>query len=94
MESLLHGRFKSAMIGIFEDVLDVLFLSNYQRFLIMLKKGDGFVLFFIVSAFGDYRFKPMSLSEIPRLKCSVSLLHSFEEARDYKDWEVLFIMMK
>ena len=41
-----------------------------------------------MSAFGDYRFKPITLSEIPNLQCSVSLLHSFENARDYKDWEV------
>ena len=40
------------------------------------------------SAFGDYRFHPISAREIPSLQCSVSLLHSFEDGRDYRDWEV------
>lgn len=41
------------------------------------------------SAFNDFRFYPITAKEIPSLQCSVSLLHSFEDAKDYKDWEVL-----
>ncbi|KAM7455083.1 hypothetical protein BLSTO_04160 [Blastocystis sp. subtype 1] len=40
------------------------------------------------SAFNDFRFDPIKEKEIPSLQCSVSLLHSFEDAKDYKDWEV------
>lgn len=47
-------------------------------------RGDGVRR----SAFGDYRFHPISAGEIPSLQCSVSLLHSFEDGRDYRDWEV------
>ena len=28
------------------------------------------------------------LSEVPSLHCSVSLLHSYEPGRDYKDWDL------
>lgn len=45
-------------------------------------------LFLRASAFNDYRFYPIKEKEIPSLQCSVSLLHSFEDAKDYKDWEV------
>lgn len=58
----------------------------------MLKKGNCILFLLLCSAFGDYRFKPISLSEIPSLQCSVSLLHSFENAQDYKDW-IVFLMI-
>lgn len=40
------------------------------------------------SAFEDSRFTPISADEFPRLHCEVSLLHSFEEAKDCYDWQV------
>ena len=40
------------------------------------------------SAFEDTRFSPITADEFPRLHCEVSLLHSFEEAKDCYDWEV------
>ena len=40
------------------------------------------------SAFQDNRFDPVILEEVPQLQCEVSLLHSFEKARDALDWEV------
>ena len=42
----------------------------------------------ILSAFGDSRFRPLQLEEVPKLECEVSLLHSFEHARNALDWEV------
>lgn len=42
----------------------------------------------ITSAFEDRRFNPISQSELSRLKCSVSLLINFEEAKDVYDWTI------
>ena len=36
----------------------------------------------------DSRFPPISMYEIPKLQCSTSLLHTFEEADAWDDWEV------
>lgn len=41
-----------------------------------------------VSAFSDHRFDPIVLSEVDKLKCSLSLLHDFEKGSDVYDWEV------
>jgi len=40
------------------------------------------------SAFDDHRFDPISKAEVKHLQCTVSLLTDFEEAKDWKDWEV------
>lgn len=40
------------------------------------------------SAFEDYRFNPISLKELPRLSCGVSLLTAFETGTDYLDWSL------
>ena len=40
------------------------------------------------SAVKDRRFDPISLSELPKLRCTVSLLHSFEPGASWDDWEV------
>lgn len=40
------------------------------------------------SALEDSRFAPIVEAELPRLHCGVSLLTSFEPARDWRDWEV------
>ena len=42
----------------------------------------------LISAFKDSRFPPIKSEEVNLLKCSVSLLHSFEEAKNAYDWEV------
>ncbi|KAI8867698.1 hypothetical protein GQ42DRAFT_149275 [Ramicandelaber brevisporus] len=42
----------------------------------------------ITSAIHDTRFNPISISELPRLLCSVSLLVNFEEGSNYLDWEI------
>ncbi len=50
--------------------------------------SKSLVRFAIVSALEDHREVPISLSELPALECTVSLLHSFEEAADPNDWTV------
>ncbi|KAL8438541.1 hypothetical protein Efla_006201 [Eimeria flavescens] len=42
----------------------------------------------LISAFEDSRFLPVTLKEIPDLKCHVSLLHSFEPGENAFDWVV------
>ncbi|KAK1442739.1 hypothetical protein BgAZ_302570 [Babesia gibsoni] len=41
-----------------------------------------------LSAFGDRRFSPINADEIPLLVCGVSLLHTYENAKDPYDWVV------
>ena len=50
--------------------------------------GDVKILTLMDSAFSDDRFRPVMLEEVPHLECEVSLLHSFEKARNPLDWEV------
>ena len=50
--------------------------------------GSLWIVVFLVSAFRDDRFRPVMLEEVPHLECEVSLLHSFEKARNPLDWEV------
>ncbi|KAJ5069764.1 ammecr1 [Anaeramoeba ignava] len=40
------------------------------------------------SAFHDSRFSPVGSKELPYLRCTVSLLTNFEQAKNYLDWEV------
>ena len=40
------------------------------------------------SALRDGRFQPVSLSELPSLECTVSLLTDFEVGAHYADWDV------
>nr|CCC95909.1 unnamed protein product [Trypanosoma congolense IL3000] len=42
----------------------------------------------IAAAFQDTRFRPVTLKELPSLTCSVSVLHSFEQAARWDEWEV------
>uniref|UniRef100_A0A915E3T3 AMMECR1 domain-containing protein n=1 Tax=Ditylenchus dipsaci TaxID=166011 RepID=A0A915E3T3_9BILA len=49
---------------------------------------DGLMEYAQNSAFRDSRFEPVSISEVPSLSCSVSLLVHFEPAKDYRDWTV------
>ncbi|XP_051155887.1 nuclear protein AMMECR1-like isoform X2 [Leptopilina boulardi] len=41
-----------------------------------------------ISAFKDPRFNPISRDELPSLHVTISVLHHFEHAMDYLDWEV------
>uniref|UniRef100_A0A0C3T6X9 AMMECR1 domain-containing protein n=1 Tax=Guillardia theta (strain CCMP2712) TaxID=905079 RepID=A0A0C3T6X9_GUITC len=41
-----------------------------------------------VSAFSDRRFAPISAQEVRLLECSVTLLHNYEDGRDYLDWQI------
>ena len=40
------------------------------------------------AAFEDRRFSPVKQNELADLKCTVSLLHSFEKAQSWDDWEI------
>ncbi len=40
----------------------------------------------MLSALNDSRFDPITESELSYLQCSVSILHSFEESTDWRDW--------
>ncbi|KAL3153658.1 hypothetical protein ABBQ32_013259 [Trebouxia sp. C0010 RCD-2024] len=42
----------------------------------------------LTSALQDKRFSPISHEELPHLSCTVSLLHSFEKASNWQDWEI------
>lgn len=42
----------------------------------------------LAAAFDDSRFPPIELHELSLLKCTVYLLHSFEKAKNWKDWEI------
>lgn len=46
------------------------------------------ILFYICSALKDKRFSPITKDELPSLECTVSLLHSFEDAVRWDDWIV------
>lgn len=48
----------------------------------------GLAHFALRSALQDRRFQPVSLEEVPKLTCRVSLLHSFEPCEDSYDWEI------
>ena len=47
-----------------------------------------FIYPFCCSALKDRRFEPISLSEFPQLRCTVSFLHSFEPGASWEDWEI------
>ncbi|KAI8356630.1 AMMECR1 domain-containing protein [Choanephora cucurbitarum] len=49
---------------------------------------EGLKDYALISALRDYRFSPITLSELPLLTCAVSLLVNFEKAEDYLDWEI------
>lgn len=49
---------------------------------------QGLEEYTIIAAFKDRRFNPISLSELPKLECAVSLLTKFEECQDYLDWDL------
>lgn len=49
---------------------------------------EGLQEYSLTSALQDTRFRPIRLTELPQLSCSVSLLTDFEDAEDYLDWEI------
>jgi len=51
-----------------------------------LSKGLG--RFALQSAFGDSRFRPLALDELPHIELSVSLLVRYEQGSNYLDWQV------
>jgi len=53
-----------------------------------LPLNEGLKQYAILSAFEDTRFSQIREEELPRLTCSVSLLHGFEKVSDCYDWEV------
>ncbi|KAF5223179.1 hypothetical protein ECC02_003718 [Trypanosoma cruzi] len=42
----------------------------------------------IAASCEDSRFRPVELSELPSLSCTVYVLHSFEKAANWKDWVI------
>jgi uncharacterized protein (TIGR00296 family) len=49
---------------------------------------SGLQKYAVVAGTEDRRFSPVSKRELPELECGISLLHSFENARDALDWEI------
>ncbi|GAA5915107.1 uncharacterized protein JCM6883_003274 [Sporobolomyces salmoneus] len=47
---------------------------------------DGLKDYAAISAFRDHRFDPVTLKELKRLQCGVSLLTDFQECKDHLDW--------
>ena len=52
------------------------------------KLHRGLAEYALTSSLKDNRFQPMTIEEITRLECGVSLLTNFEKGHDYLDWEV------
>ena len=40
----------------------------------------------LLSSLGDFRFPPITLAELPFLRCAVSLLVNYEDCTAYNDW--------
>lgn len=53
-----------------------------------LSLHKGLEKYALISALKDRRFSPITLREIPKLTCAVSLLTDFEVVDDYLDWEI------
>ncbi|KAF4637820.1 hypothetical protein G7Y89_g288 [Cudoniella acicularis] len=52
-----------------------------------LPLSTGLSSYALTSALEDYRFSPITLSEIPTLEVAVTLLTDFEPCKDPMDWE-------
>ncbi|KAF2351407.1 AMMECR1 domain [Trinorchestia longiramus] len=64
-------------------------LREYAATRYWLLPGVGcYQVLVATSAFKDSRFQPIAPDELPRLSVSVSILRQFEEARDYRDWDI------
>lgn len=49
---------------------------------------EGLQEYAIIAGTQDSRFSPIKPAELPHLECGISLLHSFEPAKDALDWEI------
>ncbi|KAH9816421.1 AMMECR1 domain-containing protein [Melampsora americana] len=49
---------------------------------------EGLKDYALISALKDHRFPPVSLPELKKLSCTVSLLHSFEDCQSVTDWTI------
>jgi len=49
---------------------------------------EGLADYALISALQDHRFSPISVDELPKLECSVSLLTDFEDVPTYLDWDI------
>ncbi|MBW0467983.1 hypothetical protein O181_007698 [Austropuccinia psidii MF-1] len=50
--------------------------------------NEGLKEYAVVSALKDRRFSPISFVDFKKLSCTVSLLHSFEDCKNFTDWTV------
>lgn len=50
--------------------------------------ATGLSSYALISSLQDTRFAPVTLSELPTLECSVTLLTDFEPAADALDWTI------
>ena len=66
------GEHLRGCIGIFQDI----------------PLWDGLQEYAVIAGTRDHRFSPIRSDELPSLNCGISLLHSFEDAKDVLDWEV------
>eukprot|EP00274_Cyanoptyche_gloeocystis_P003255 CAMPEP_0196658614 /NCGR_PEP_ID=MMETSP1086-20130531/30570_1 /TAXON_ID=77921 /ORGANISM="Cyanoptyche gloeocystis , Strain SAG4.97" /LENGTH=209 /DNA_ID=CAMNT_0041992257 /DNA_START=92 /DNA_END=721 /DNA_ORIENTATION=- len=53
-----------------------------------LMTHSGLKNYALTSAFKDRRFSPISVTEVPRLHCAVTLLTDFEDCSHYLDWQI------
>ena len=49
---------------------------------------DGLQEYALIAGTRDPRFSSIKASELPKLDCGISLLHSFEDGKNALDWEV------
>ena len=52
------------------------------------KLGETLAQYSLISAVRDSRFPPISDSELPKLRCEISILSNFEKIADPLDWEI------
>ncbi|OAV86862.1 hypothetical protein PTTG_03556 [Puccinia triticina 1-1 BBBD Race 1] len=50
--------------------------------------NEGLKDYAVISALKDHRFSPVTLTDLKRLSCTVSLLHSFEDCTTFTDWTI------
>ncbi|MES1915990.1 MAG: hypothetical protein MHM6MM_007857 [Cercozoa sp. M6MM] len=50
--------------------------------------GESLPQYALLAAMKDSRFAPVSLSEVPELECSVSILSDFESVSGWDDWVI------
>ncbi|KAA1121983.1 hypothetical protein PGTUg99_013559 [Puccinia graminis f. sp. tritici] len=50
--------------------------------------NEGLKDYAVISALKDHRFSPITLTDLKRLSCTVSLLHTFEDCATFTDWTI------